>query len=279
MGRKIQIAHEAPLSLMPFIRQVTDYDYALVHLFEDKEIGEIYRSFFIESMKMGRKVILDNSIFELGEAFDIGRFFWHVEKLLPTEYIIPDVFQDSKGTLKNVEDWFQLVNEMNPEILNQCKAIGVVQGKTEKECIECYKALASNPNIYKIAIPFDFEWYQDKNRIKHKEIAYYRGRQNFVMKLSDLFVELGIKKPIHLLGCALPQEFGFYKNIGCGVTNIESIDTSNPVLHGMEGYRYTDEWLDFKSSTKMATIMGESATPQQVADVFYNIGKFRESVI
>ena len=99
------------------------------------------------------------------------------------------------------------------------------------------------------------------------------------MKLSDLFVELGIKKPIHLLGCALPQEFGFYKNIGCGVTNIESIDTSNPVLHGMEGYRYTDEWLDFKSSTKMATIMGESATPQQVADVFYNIGKFRESVI
>lgn len=278
MRKTFQIAHEAPLSLMPFIRQVTDYDYALVHLFEDKELGEPYKNFFVESMKMGRKVILDNSIFELGEAFDVGKFFWYVQDLTPTEYIIPDVFQDSKGTLKNVEDWFQLVNEMNPAILIKCKAIGVVQGKTEEECIECYKALASNPNIYKIAIPFDFEWYQEQNKLSQKEIAYMVGRRRFVMELSRIDELLPIK-PLHLLGCALPQEFIYYRNVVPGLLYIESIDTSNPVLHGMEGYRYTDEWLDFKSSTKMATIMGEGATPQQVADVFYNIGKFRESII
>ena len=278
MRKTFQIAHEAPLSLMPFIRQVTDYDYALVHLFEDKELGGPYKNFFVESMKMGRKVILDNSIFELGEAFDVGKFFWHVQDLLPTEYIIPDVFQDSKGTLKNVEDWFQLVNEMNPAILTRCKAIGVVQGKTEEECIECYKALASNPNIYKIAIPFDFEWYQEQSRLSLKEVAYMVGRRHFVMKLSTIDKLLPIK-PLHLLGCALPQEFTYYKNVVPGLLYIESIDTSNPVLHGMEGYRYTDEWLNFKSSTKMATIMEEGATLQQVADVFYNIGKFRESII
>ena len=278
MRKTFQIAHEAPLSLMPFIRQVTDYDYALVHLFEDKEIGGPYKNFFVESMKMGRKVILDNSIFELGEAFDVGEFFSHVQDLLPTEYIIPDVFQDSKGTLKNVEDWFQLVNDLNPAILIKCKAIGVVQGKTEEECIECYKALASHPNIYKIAIPFDFEWYQEQNRLFQKEIAYMVGRRHFVMKLSRIGELLPVK-PLHLLGCALPQEFIYYKNVVPGLLYIESIDTSNPVLHGMEGYRYTDEWLNFKSSTKMATIMEEGATPQQVADVFYNIGKFRESII
>ena len=33
----MKIAHEAPLSIFDRVQVLTDYDYALVHLFEEKE--------------------------------------------------------------------------------------------------------------------------------------------------------------------------------------------------------------------------------------------------
>jgi len=67
----IKIAHESPKSIFNEVQKYTDYDYALVHLFEeDKE----YFNQFKEAIKNGREVILDNSIFELEEAFDADKF-------------------------------------------------------------------------------------------------------------------------------------------------------------------------------------------------------------
>ena len=36
---------------------------------------------------------------------------------------------------------------------------------------------------------------------------------------------------VHLLGCNLPQEYLYYKDFPF----IETIDTSNPIIHGLEG--------------------------------------------
>ena len=69
----IKIAHEAPLSIMNKVQSMTDYDYALVHLFEDPDIGGDYFEFFIDALvNKGREVILDNSVFELGLDFVHG---------------------------------------------------------------------------------------------------------------------------------------------------------------------------------------------------------------
>ena len=58
----IKIAHESPKSIFNEVQKHTDYDYALVHLFEeDKE----YLQQFREARGAGREIILDNSIFEL----------------------------------------------------------------------------------------------------------------------------------------------------------------------------------------------------------------------
>ena len=57
--------HEAPKSLFKHVQAVTSGDYALVHLFEE---DPEYLQLFEEAVKSGREVILDNSIFELGEA-------------------------------------------------------------------------------------------------------------------------------------------------------------------------------------------------------------------
>jgi len=61
------VSHESPISMLDASRKYNDYDYALVHLFE--KYPEYY-NFFKISLNLGREVLLDNSIFELGEAFD-----------------------------------------------------------------------------------------------------------------------------------------------------------------------------------------------------------------
>jgi hypothetical protein len=69
----VQISHESPLCLLEKSREYNDYDYALVHLFEKYEQ---YYNFFAKSLKLGRRVILDNSLFELKESFDPEKFMF-----------------------------------------------------------------------------------------------------------------------------------------------------------------------------------------------------------
>jgi hypothetical protein len=49
------------------------------------------------------------------------------------------------------------------------------------------------------------------------------------------------------LGCAIPQEFKYYK----GFNFIESIDTSNPVMAALEGIKYDDFGLEEKPKANM----------------------------
>ena len=61
-----------------------------------------------------------------------------------------------------------------------------------------------------------------------------KGRQQMISRLIAENV-IDTNKPHHLLGCGLPQEFKFYKEMHW----IDSVDTSNPVMHGMHDIRYT----------------------------------------
>lgn len=271
----MKIAHEAPLAIMPLVRTYTDYDYALVHLFEDEEIGKPYFDFFAESLNQGRRVILDNSIFELGTAFEPLKFIDWVKKLLPTEYIIPDVFRNSEATLQKVDEWFSILEESNSmDILENCKAIAVVQGNSFEDCVDCYKKLLSDKRIYKIAIPFDFPWYQEWTGLTNKELAFMEGRKRFMERLGR-YNRPSTFKPFHLLGCALPQEFEFYNHTPWLKNMIETLDTSNPVLHGFLGIKYSINGLVEKNPTKMFTIMKEHSNLEQWSKIMYNIGMFK----
>ena len=71
MGHKILVSHESPISILDHSVVYNDYDYALVHLFEKYPQ---YYDFFKKSLTRNREVLLDNSIFELGTAFDSDKF-------------------------------------------------------------------------------------------------------------------------------------------------------------------------------------------------------------
>lgn len=259
----MKVAHEAPLCIIKKVQKITDYDYALVHLFDE---SEQYYNFFQEALSNGRYVILDNSIFELGTAFDMNKFAEYVSKLKPSAYIVPDALEDKDKTIANFELWKQTYSDLPG------KTIGVVQGKTYEEVVECYNYMKENADV--IAISFDYSFYEQRfPNEKTKYHSWMKGRQAM---LRDM-VESGIideTKPHHLLGAGLPQEFAMYKHWDW----IDTIDTSNPVVHGMKGIRYNRlsyglHGLEDKESTKLFTLLDEQV--DNIDDILYNITMFK----
>lgn len=262
----MKISHESPLCLLDRSRSYNDYDYALVHLFETEST---YYQFFKDSLAQGRHVLLDNSIFELGTAFDSDRYAHWIKELQPTEYIIPDVLEDAIGTMDNALDWKEKYSDLPG------KTIGVVQGKSYHDLIHCYDYMDQVIGVDKIAISFDYSYYLEVCPHPNKWMGYALGRVQTLTRLLKDGV-INTKKPHHLLGCALPIEFMFYRE---GFEWLESLDTSNPIVHALLGIGYEPGGLDSKKSLKLIELLN---TPEPsvatMHTIKHNIQYFRSYV-
>jgi hypothetical protein len=272
------ISHETPISLLETSRSYNDYDYALVHLF--KEHPE-YFSFYEQSVKNGRHVLLDNSIFELGTSYDPDEFAYWITRLKPTEYIIPDVLEESK---KTIDSYISFIDKY-PNLPG--KKIGVVQGKTYEEIVDCYMFMSTMTD--KIAISFDYSFYLNEwptlasiqeelkqlpdfvtNIEFNKWVNYALGRVCLIERLYNDNI-LNTNKPHHLLGCSVPWEFKL-QTLKC----IETIDTSNPIVAALLHKRYDlDNGLNEKWSVKLVDFIGSTLDNKQLENMLYNISIFR----
>ena len=257
----IKIAHEAPIDIFEEVQRYTDYDYALVHLLEQN--GR-YRDTFEKAVRKGREVILDNSIFELEEAFEADKFAYWVEKIRPEWYIVPDALENSLLTMAQMEKWNAEYKDLPG------KKIGVVQGQTYQSIIDCYKYMDYVANVDMIAISFDYSYYNESVPHANKYVSWMLGR---IKLLGDLLKHgiINKNKPHHLLGCGLPQEFSFYKH--SDYDWIYSLDTSNPVVHGIKGIRYGDDGLWNKESQKLYELINYEVEDTNI--IMNNIQKFR----
>tara|TARA_R110000822_G_scaffold42777_1_gene115985 strand:- start:1500 stop:2297 length:798 start_codon:yes stop_codon:yes gene_type:complete len=260
----IKIAHEAPLDIFDEVQSKTDYDYALVHLLEQ---NSRYRDTFENAIRKGREVILDNSIFELEEAFEADRFAIWVERLKPTWYIVPDALENAEKTMQQAANWFKNYSHVPG------KSIGVVQGKTYQEIKDCYRAMDEIANVDMIAISFDYSYYSESYPHPNKYVSWMLGR---VKLIGDLVKDGTINKgkPHHLLGCGLPQEFSFYKHDDYNF--IYSLDTSNPVVHGIKNIPYTQEGLWSKESQKLHELIDYPLDNLDINLILSNIKQFRK---
>lgn len=258
----IKIAHESPKSIFNEVQKYTDYDYALVHLLEE---DDEYFTQFESAIRQGREVILDNSIFELEEAFDAIKFDKWVNKMKPTWYIVPDALEDADKTCKQMEDW----NNKGLGYEGSGK-IGVVQGKTYDEIVDCYNYMNKIADVDMIAISFDYSYYTASVPHPNKYVSWMLGR---VKLLGDLRRDgvINALKPHHLLGCGLPQEFAFYKN--SDYDWIYSLDTSNPVVHGIKGISYGTDGLWNKERQKLHELI--NADIEDTNLILNNIQKFK----
>jgi len=304
---RVEVSHESPISLLEQSRVYNDYDYALVHLFESQP--EYYK-FFVDSMSMGRKVYLDNSIFELQKSFDPDKYLEWIDKLRPTYYIVPDVLESADETVHQMMEWFNNACGDN-EVKKQCGTIGVVQGKDWDSLVRCYKIVEQMVDV--VAISFDYNYYlltgdgtdnsevnwgeviyNDSNPLKFQDdvdpmkcsvckdklTRYKTGRQRFISQLISEGV-WNWKKPHHLLGCSLASEFGYY--VDNNIHNIVTIDTSNPIVAGLKGYRYNDTMgLSGKPKTMLAEMIdwrvSEDELPRYMTDIDYNTNMFKKII-
>lgn len=251
--------HEAPLSIFKNVQALTDGDYALVHLFAQ---NGAYLEAFEQAVADGRDVILDNSIFELGTAFDGDQFAHWVEHLQPTWYIVPDSWKNGD---KTCEMFFDFISK-HPDLPG--KRIAVAQGHTLEEVTECYNELA--PYADMIAFNLDFSSYSD---LPERGVPYcIRMSVGRVKMIRDL-VYSGVidwNKPHHLLGCGVPQEVMWYPDRW---DFIRSIDTCNPVIHGMHGIPYDNDLpgMSQKLSTKMCDCIDQPVSPAAWSIIENNI--------
>jgi hypothetical protein len=266
----MKIAHEGPICLLQEIASLTDYDYILFHLLEK---FPQYKIFYKNQIKQGRESILDNSQYEMSvqkEILDLEKFADRVAELNPTYYIIPDKLNDFKATIDYLETW----KKMSYSI--KSKTIGVVQGNTFKEWLECYNIMKNECD--KIAISFGYNFLKElgyRNSacvIDSKSLLYARGRRYIIDYLIDH--DLIVDKPYHLLGCFLPFEFAWYKNYSF----IDSIDTSFPIKNGYMGKRLTMFLDEKKEEILIDDFVNKSLTYLQKNIILENIKIFRSKL-
>lgn len=250
------VSHECPLKLLNESKEFNDYDYALVHLFETEPI---YKQFYIDSLKQGRIVYLDNSLFELKKAFDAGKFANYCEQLGSINpnnfyYIVPDCLHDTDKTL---DSFFNFVERYHVP----GKIIGVAQGKTFEDQLYCIDNMKDCADI--IAFPFI--------SLKGDINDACQERIDRIFKLKKMGYLDKIK--LHLLGCNLPQEYKAYKNL-----NIFSCDTSNPIVNGIFNVRYTENGLTYKNQTKLVDLLNIDIDGKQKDVIMYNVDMFKKFI-
>lgn len=263
---KIEVSHESPISALDRSLTYNDYGYALVHLFETHP--DYFMFFKRLRTTTDIPVLLDNSIFELGESFDSDKYMHWIRELNPTYYIVPDVLEDSTGTIDKWKDFnsTSIIHFTGP------RQIGVVQGKTWTELVDCYKFMSEHADY--IAISFDYSYYQTTGLGKTELERYCSGRQRFIYQLIDEGI-WNWDKPHHLLGCSLAREFRFY--VDKNIYNIKSCDTSNPVVAAIKGFRYSEELgLNHKPSTLLADLIEYELSNDELEILEYNTKMFKK---
>lgn len=257
----MQVSHEVPLSVLSKSEEFNDYDYCLLHLtYENKTYKEYYQN----AVKKGRKVLLDNSLFELGDALTLEEVARGVRELQPTWVVVPDCLDNKNTTIDRFKEWIEQYSDL--DVLT----IGVVQGKTVNELIECYSFMSQYAD--KIAIPFDSVAFQEYEiNSSNKLERWCIGRQKFIQQLVEE-KKWNYYKPHHLLGCSLAVEFSnpLYTDL-----NIETIDTSNPVVAAIHQLRYNVDGLKVKPSVKLCDLIDYKLTEYEEQLMLYNIQMFR----
>ena len=260
----MKVSHELPLSLMHNGYEWNDYDYCLPHLL-DKYLQ--YRIYFQKASLDGRFIICDNGLFE-GVEHTTEDLIEKINLIIPDVFIVPDAWNDSAATLVNAKEWMNNHIHKLPEGVN---LMAVCQGESLGELILTYQTLLDLGYTH-IAFNHSSAAYQTMYPNLDPLKAQMYGRMEFIRRLVAENI-INRRAYHHLLGCSLPQEFMSYKNWPF----IQSVDTSNPILVGAEGIRYTDSGLTWKPKEKLEFYL-EQDLEGKIEDIIFNVQKFKDYV-
>jgi hypothetical protein len=210
---------------------------------------------------------MDNGLFE-GVTHTTEDLLEKINLVRPNIFIVPDARNDSTTTLVNAKSWMINYKQYIPEDVN---LMAVCQGNDMGELITTYQTLVDLGYTH-IAFNHSSIAYQNEyTGMDHLKASMY-GRMEFIRRL----VQSGAIRKTHyhhLLGCSLPQEFMSYGDWKF----IKSVDTSNPILVGAEGKRYSDSGLAWKPKEKLEYYF-EKDLSGQIEDIIFNVNRFRSFI-
>jgi len=259
----MKISHELPLSLMHNAYEWNDYDYCLPHLIDKYNQ---YKLFFQKSRLDKRFIIMDNGLFE-GVVHTTEDLIEKIHLIQPNIFIVPDEWNDANATLRNAKSWMINYKQGLPKSV---ELMAVCQGKDLLELTTTYQILVDLGYTH-IAFNHSSIAYQSLGHEDHLKNSMY-GRMEFIRRLVEKSI---IRKTVyhHLLGCSLPQEFMAYKDWDF----IKSVDTSNPILVGAEGERYSDNGILWKPKNKLEHYF-EKNFDDKLEDIIFNVDKFKQYI-
>jgi hypothetical protein len=262
----MKVSHELPLSLMQYAYEWNDYDYCLPHLLDK---SQQYKLFFSKAKKDGRFIIMDNGLFE-GVEHTIDDLLEKIHWLQPNIFIVPDAWNDSITTIRSAKHWMnnygKKLKEIDVELMAVCQGNSIGELFTTYQTLLDlgYKHIAFNHS----SVAYEREYPGEMPKLK----AQMYGRMEFIRRLVEKDT-INRNCYHHLLGCSLPQEFMAYSDWKF----IKSVDTSNPILVGAEGVRYSDSGISFKPKDKLEHYF-EKDLEANVEDIKFNVSKFKQYI-
>lgn len=258
----IIISHEVPKQLFEASVYFNDYPYVLGHLLYGEEFDSAYVEFYKRQLKDNTFSIIDNSGYEKGSSIPNEILYKLGEEYQPSHIILPDVAFNKEETKKRSLEYIdQYSSKSTP------KFIGVIQGQGIEDMFEMYDFYRNLP-ISLIAVSGCIVERGDINRL---------ARADYVKALINRFHgDLPIK--LHLLGCNHVNEFLHYRNES---GNIQSLDTSAPIIYGWNNIEFTIRGLDLdikKPTELLANNLDRNLTGEQLSIISNNIRRFRKYV-
>lgn len=261
----MKISHEVPLCFLKQSLEWNDYQYVLPHLMDK------YPQYKTHMLKYRQKpdsfIICDNGLFE-GVTHTTDDLLGKINLIHPNVFIVPDEWNDSAATLRNAKQWMINYKPILPE---GTELMAVCQGKT----------LGELETTYQILVDLGYKYIA----INHSSIAYTTEYPNMPVLKAQMYGRMEFIRRLvahnsvqnyihhHLLGCSLPQEFMSYGDFPF----IKTVDTSNPILVGAEGVRYTDSGIGFKPEHKLEYYF-EKDLENQLEDIIFNVNKFKQYI-
>ena len=260
----MKISHELPLGLMHNSYKWNDYDYCLPHLVDKYDQ---YRIFFQKARLDKRFVIMDNGLFE-GVFHTVQDLLEKINLVRPNIFIVPDAWNDSVTTIRSAKHW--MIN-FKADLPKGVELMAVCQGKDMTELITTYQTLVDLGYTHIAFNHSSIAYQQEYIGMDSLKAAMY-GRMEFIRRL----VQSGTIRETyyhHLLGCSLPQEFMSYGDWKF----IKSVDTSNPILVGAEGGKYTNSGMTWKPKEKLEHYF-EMNLEDKMENITFNVNKFRSFI-
>lgn len=198
----------APVGPLSILRTLPSSlgDYHLLIAPKILEAEDEYRAFF---GNFDQFVIVDNGVIELGYPLDVRDLYRAASIVHADVVILPDTIDDSRMTIKQARQNVPAFQQLDPGV----SLMGVVQGKTFMECMECATGLR-DAGVDWLGVPRGLT-------------PNLGSRVELVKVLGDTF-----RKPMHVLG--------FSENIADDIAAasahrlVKGLDAATPLWYGMD---------------------------------------------